>query len=66
MAPYIAAGQLTWSSFAAIAWLSPVAVFGAWAGYRLTRILPEKLFFTFVEFALLALSLRLLWDGITG
>ncbi len=64
--PYIAAGQLTWTSFGAILWLSPVAVFGAWSGYRLTKILPEKLFFTFVEIALFLLSVKLLWDVISG
>ncbi len=64
--PYIVAGQLTWDSVVAILWLSPVAVFGAWAGYRLTKILPEKLFFAFVEIALLFLSFKLVYDGLTG
>jgi len=64
--PYIAAGQLTWITFTVIVWLSPVAVFGAWAGYRVIRIVPDKLFFGLVETALLLLSVKLIWDGLGG
>lgn len=63
--PYVLAGQITADSLATTAWLTPVAVFGAWAGYRLTRVLPEKLFFAFIEVALFALSTRLMWDVFT-
>ena len=62
--PYVMAGQITLHSLSAILWLTPVALFGAWSGYRLTRVLPEKLFFAFVETALLLLSLKLIADVI--
>ena len=35
-----------------------------WAGFRLTRVLPEGIFFRLVEVALFLFSLKLLWDGI--
>jgi uncharacterized membrane protein YfcA len=40
-----------------------VAVF---AGVWLVRVLPEKLFFRLVTWALLAISVKLIWDGATG
>ncbi len=64
--PYILAGQITWHSLSATAWLAPAALFGAWAGYRLTRILPERLFFAFVETALLLVCVKLLYDVFAG
>ncbi|WP_425051492.1 sulfite exporter TauE/SafE family protein [Psychromarinibacter sp. S121] len=60
--PYVIAGQITLHSLSVILWLTPVALFGAWSGFRLTQILPEKLFFAFVETALLILSLKLIYD----
>ena len=33
------------------------------AGVRLVRIIPTALFFRFVTWALLAVSLKLLWDA---
>jgi uncharacterized protein len=60
--PYILAGQVSWDSLAQIVWLAPLALFGAWSGYRITRILPERLFFAFVNLALLLLSLKLLQE----
>ncbi len=58
--PYILAGQVTWESLRQIAVLAPVALIGAWAGYRVTKWLPERLFFTLVNIALGALCLKLL------
>ncbi|WP_172298902.1 sulfite exporter TauE/SafE family protein [Pseudoruegeria sp. HB172150] len=60
--PYVLNDQITWHSLSATAWLAPAAIFGAWAGYRLTEILPEKIFFAFVETALFLISLKLLFD----
>lgn len=59
---YIAAGQMTSASVSTAAMLAPFALFGAWAGYRLTRILPERLFFTLVEIALFLIACKLLYD----
>ncbi len=60
--PYWFLGQINPGSLRICVYLAPVAIFGAWAGYRFTRALPEKLFFQLVEVALLLLSLKLVYD----
>ncbi|WP_375689303.1 sulfite exporter TauE/SafE family protein [Pseudooceanicola sp. LIPI14-2-Ac024] len=40
------------------------AVIGTYAGYRLTRIIPETLYVRLIQIALFLLSIRLIWDGI--
>ncbi len=64
--PYWQLGQINLISLEVCAWLTPVALLGAFAGYRLTKILPEKLFFRLVEVALFLLSLKLVYDGVIG
>jgi hypothetical protein len=64
--PYWHLGQLSANNLghAAVLFLpASLAVFG---GVWLVRILPEKLFFRLVTWALLAVSLRLLWQGVRG
>jgi uncharacterized protein len=63
--PYWLLGQVNIGSLWTCAYLAPVALFGAWAGYRLTRILPEKTFFKWVEIALFLVSLKLIYDAIS-
>jgi hypothetical protein len=41
-------------------------VAGAWIGYRLTLIIPEKAFFVLVEGALLVISVLLIRAGLGG
>ncbi len=60
--PYWLLGQINLSSLETCAVLAPVSMIGAWSGYRLTRVVPEKLFFRAVELALFLVSLLLLWD----
>ncbi len=64
--PYWFLGQINVASLALCAWLTPVALVGAFSGYHLTKLMPEKIFFRFVETALFLLSLKLLYDGISG
>ena len=64
--PYWALGQLNLTSLEVCAWLTPVALFGAFAGYYLTKKLPEVLFFRLVEVALFVLSIKLIWDSVGG
>ncbi len=64
--PYFMLGQINLSSLEKCVYLTPVALFGAWAGFRLTRILPEKAFFRAVEVALFLVSLKLIWDALRG
>jgi uncharacterized protein len=63
--PYWLLGQVNIGSLWTCLYLAPVALFGAWAGYRLTRILPEKTFFRWVEIALFLVSLKLIYDAIS-
>jgi uncharacterized protein len=64
--PYWFLGQINFDSLETCVYLAPVALFGAWAGYRFTRILPEKMFFQIVEGALVLISLKLIWDAARG
>jgi uncharacterized protein len=64
--PYWMLGQINFSSLLTGLYLSPIALFGAWAGFRLTKLLPEKTFFRFVEVALFVVSLKLIWDSAKG
>lgn len=61
--PYVSLGLMHWGDLTIAAWLVPVALFGAWAGYRLASIMPERLFFIIVEVALFVISLKLVWDS---
>lgn len=61
--PYWALGQLNPANLATSVTLFPVAIAATFAGARLVRIVPETLFFRLVEFGLLAVSLKLIWDA---
>jgi len=63
--PYYALGQLSLTNLRVSAVLLPVAVLGVFAGFRLVRVLPEKLFFRLIAWALFAVSLKLIFDGVT-
>jgi uncharacterized membrane protein YfcA len=64
--PYIGLGILDWGDANVVVLLAPVAVFGAWLGYRITMIIPERVFFRLVEVALLLISVNLIRVGVTG
>lgn len=64
--PYWFLGQVNLASLETALLLSPLAVIGAYVGYRLTLILPEKIFFRVVEAALFLVSLKLVYDGVAG
>ncbi|MFT3671537.1 sulfite exporter TauE/SafE family protein [Aestuariivirga sp.] len=63
--PYWMLGQINLQSLETCAWLLPVALFGAWAGFRLTKILPERIFFRAVETALFLVSVKLIYDAVS-
>jgi uncharacterized protein len=63
--PYWMLGQINLGSLEICLKLTPFALAGAFLGYRLIKIIPEKMFFRFVEVSLFALSLKLLWDALT-
>ncbi len=64
--PYWFLGQVNLDSLEIAAMLVPLALAGAYGGFRLTKILPEKLFFRIVEVALFLVSLKLIYDGFSG
>jgi uncharacterized protein len=61
--PYYMLGQINLNSLQQGLYLTPIALIGAWVGFRLTKILPEKLFFRCVEVALFIISVKLIWDA---
>jgi hypothetical protein len=63
LVPYWALGQLSPTNLHAAAMLAVPAVIGVFSGVALVRRLPEALFFRIVTWALLAISLRLLWQA---
>ena len=64
--PYWFLGQVNIGSLETGMYLAPVAILGAYLGYKLTSIIPQKLFFRIVEVALFLVSLKLIYDGFTG
>jgi uncharacterized membrane protein YfcA len=64
--PYWALGTLTFRDLKVAAALMVPASLAVFLGVWLVRVLPEKLFFQLVTWALLAVSLRLLWEAATG
>ena len=64
--PYWALGTLTFDDLKIAAVLMVPASISVFAGVALVKILPERLFFQIVTWALLAVSLRLLWEGAMG
>jgi len=61
--PYWALGQLSLANLRAAAVLFPVGIATTLATVRLVQRMPEKLFFTLVQVALLLISLKLVGDG---
>lgn len=64
--PYWALGQVSTANLTLAAWLMVPATLAVFAGVRLVRVIPEALFFRLVVWALLLVSLRLLWQAATG
>ncbi|MGL4310809.1 MAG: sulfite exporter TauE/SafE family protein [Paracoccaceae bacterium] len=64
--PYYALGQLSFQNLKAAAVLAIPAVLGVFAGVKLVKVIPQKAFFTLVTWALLLVSLKLIWDAFQG
>jgi uncharacterized protein len=62
--PYWLLGQVNAGSLKTGLILAPIALFGAWAGYQLTKKVPSDWFFRVVEIALFLVSLKLIYDGL--
>ena len=66
LVPYYALGQLSLSNLKMAAVLSVPAAIAVFAGVRLVKVMPERLFFRLVTWALLLISVKLIWDGARG
>ena len=64
--PYYLLGQITLHSLEKVLVLMPVAAVSVFAGVRLVKWLPEKLFFQLVTWTLLLVSVKLVWDGLAS
>lgn len=66
LVPYTALGMISLDSLKEAVLLMPIAALAVFSGVRLTKLLPEKLFFRLVTWALLLLSMKLVHDGVMG
>lgn len=66
LVPYYFLGQLNVDNLKVAAVLMIPASLSVFAGVKLVKILPEELFFRIVVWALLLVSIKLMWDGATG
>jgi uncharacterized protein len=66
LVPYYALGQLNFGNLKMAAVLALPAVIAVFAGVRLVKRMPAQLFFRLVTWALLLISLKLIWDGARG
>ena len=65
LVPYWALGQLSLANLKVAAVLTVPAVASVFLGVWMVRRLPTKLFFRLVVWALLLVSLKLLWDALS-
>jgi uncharacterized membrane protein YfcA len=66
LVPYWALGQFNPGNLKVAAMLMPAAAIAVFAGVKLVKIVPEKLFFQVITWALLAVSVKLIWSGLAG
>jgi uncharacterized membrane protein YfcA len=64
--PYWALGQLSLANLKTVAALFPFAIAATFVGVRLTRVIPNDLFYRLVVGALFLISLKLIYDSIFG
>jgi uncharacterized membrane protein YfcA len=62
--PYWALGQFNSDNLHTSLLLMPIAIAGTFAGVRLVRVLPQKIYFTFVQVMLFLVSMKLIADVI--
>lgn len=66
LVPYWALGQLSLANLKTVAALFPFAIAATFVGVKLTRILPQDLFYRLVIGALFLVSLKLIYDAALG
>jgi uncharacterized membrane protein YfcA len=66
LVPYWALGQLSLANLKTVAALFPFAIAATFLGVKLTRVIPQDLFFRLVIGALFLVSLKLIYDVVFG
>jgi uncharacterized protein len=66
LVPYVALGQINTGSLQTAAVLALPAALAVFLGVRLVKVVPDGLFFRLVTWALLAISVKLMVDALTG
>lgn len=64
--PYAMLGQFDGAVLSTATLLFAPAALGVFVAYRAIQILPERVFYAVVTWMLLAVSVKLIWDGLTG
>ena len=62
--PYQDLRPYQWGDLMDAAYLVPFAIAGTFAGAFLTKKIPDKLFFLWVQIGLFAISLKLIWSSL--
>ena len=66
LVPYYLLDQVNLLSFQVSLYLMVPASIAVYAGVKLVEIIPETIFFKLVIWYLLAISLRLIWNSLSG
>lgn len=66
LVPYFMLGQFDRTNLMTSAVLLPLAPVATYAGVRLVRIIPQELFYRVMYLAIFVVSLKLIWDGVSG
>lgn len=64
--PYAALGQFGPENLTTAAALAPVAIVSTFVGVRIVRVIDERAFYRILVWSVLAVALKLIWDGGRG
>jgi len=62
--PYYYLGQFQMDNLKVTLILFAPAIIAVYVAYQLIRILPDRVFYAIVTWALLLVSIKLIWDGL--
>ncbi len=65
LVPYWALGQFSMANLKVAVILMPVAAVAVFVGVRLVKMIPDQTFFKVITWALLAISIKLIWTGMS-
>jgi uncharacterized membrane protein YfcA len=64
--PYLALDLLDIGDMRSALILTPMAILGTWLGFKVTVMIPERIFFIFIDIALFLISVNLIRIGLSG